>query len=69
MVQNVCKIQSFLPVSAYGVFSPDLLIEYQIFILIFHILLNLKKNIDSNINIDMAILKNIDIDMEKFNPI
>ena len=43
------------------VFIPDLLMEYQIFILTVDISANLK-NIDINIDIDKAILKNIDID-------
>ena len=53
------KSDHFCPFSAYcGVFSPVLLMEYQIFISIVDISANLK-NID--INIDNTILKNIDI--------
>ena len=56
----------------FGVFSPDLLIEYRIFILIVDISANLK-NIDIDmailkiIDIDKVILENIDIDIEKEN--
>ena len=52
------KSDHFSLFSAYfGVFSPDLWMEYRIFISIVDISANLE-----NINIDKAILKNIDID-------
>ena len=68
----------FSPFSAYfGVFPPDLLMEYRIFKSIVDISANLKnidmdididkdnlKNIDFDIDIDMAILENIDIDID-----
>ena len=57
------KSDNFCLFSAYfGVFSPDLWMEYQIFISIVDISANLE-NID--IDIDKAILKNIDIDIDK----
>ena len=56
------KSDHFCLFSAYfGVFSPDLWMEYRIFISIVDISANLE-NIDINIDIDKAILKNIDID-------
>ena len=74
------KSDNFCLFSAYfGVFPPDLLMEYQILISIVDISPNLRnididkailKNIDinkgilQNIDIDKAILKNIDIDKE-----
>ena len=55
MVQNGCKIWSFLPVfSIFCFFSPDLWMEYRIFISIVDISANLE-NID--IDIDKAIPK------------
>ena len=64
------KSDYFCPFSAYfGVFSPDLLMEYRIFISIVDISTNLKngdidKGILENIIINKAIPKNIDIDKE-----
>ena len=46
-----------------GVFPPDLLMEYRIFISMIDISANLK-NIDIAIDIDKAILKNIVIDID-----
>ena len=57
------KSDHFCPFSAYlGVFSPVLLMEYRIFLLIIIISENL-----TNINIDIEkdILENIDIDIDK----
>ena len=55
------KSDNFCLFSAYfGVFSPDLLMEYKIFILAVDISKNLK-----NIDIDKAILKYIDINIDK----
>ena len=55
------KSDHFCLFSAYfGVFSPDLLMEYKIFILAVDISKNLK-----NIDIDKAILKYIDINIDK----
>ena len=57
------KSDNFCLFSAYfGVFPPDLLMEYQIFISIVDISANLE-NID--IDIDKVILENIDIDIDK----
>ena len=57
MVQNGCKIWSFLLVfSLFGVFPPVLWLEYWIFISIVDISANLE-NIDIDIDIDRAILK------------
>ena len=59
------KSDNFCLFSAYfGVFSPDLLMEYRIFISIVDISANLK-NIDINIDINKGILQNIDIDVDK----
>ena len=55
------KSDHFCLFSAYfGVFSPDLLMEYRKLLSIVDISANLK-----NIDIDKAILKNIDIDIYK----
>ena len=64
MVQNGCKIRSFLPIfSLFGCFSPVLLMEYWIFISIVDISSNFK-NIGIDIDIDKEILENIDIDFD-----
>ena len=59
------KSDHFCLFSAYfGVFSPDLWMEYRIFISIVDISANLE-----NIDIDKAILKNIDIDRKSLRNI
>jgi hypothetical protein len=59
------KSDHFCPFSDYlGVFSPVLLMEYQIFISIVDISANFK-NIGIDIDIDKDILENIDIDIDK----
>ena len=58
------KSDHFCLFSAYfGVFSPDLWMEYRIFISIVDISANLENN-DIDIDIDRAVLENIDIDKE-----
>ena len=56
------KSDNFCLFSAYlGVFCPDLWMKYRIFISIVDISANLE-NIDIDIDIDKAVLQNIDID-------
>ena len=71
-------MQNLIIFACFGVFSPDLWMEYRIFIPIVDILANLE-NIDKailidididkaileNIGIDRAVLENIDIDIDK----